>query len=147
MRNSPDFTALRPASERASAAARGASGKTGTAPELILRRALWAAGLRYRKTARGLPGKPDLVFPGAKVAVFCDGDFWHGKDWTKRRAKLARGHNAAYWIGKIERNIERDGQTDRKLRELGWTPLRFWESDIRSNVSPIVRQIALAILR
>lgn len=144
---SPSFTRLRPASTRASAAARGASKKSGTAPELILRGALWNAGIRYRKTSLGLPGRPDLVFPGRKVAVFCDGDFWHGRDWTQRKKKLARGNNGAYWVRKIERNIERDAEVSMSLRRLGWKPLRFWEHEIRSDVGRVVRKIRAALGR
>src|SRR6478672_1465494 len=87
----PSYKGLRPASPRASAAARGSSKKADTRCELMLRRSLWVAGCRYRKNVPELPGRPDIVFPGAKVAVFCDGDFWHGRDWETRRQKLSRG--------------------------------------------------------
>ncbi|MDQ3300587.1 MAG: very short patch repair endonuclease, partial [Myxococcota bacterium] len=90
------FAGLRPSSTRATSAARGASRKRDTLPEIVLRRALFARGLRYRVAPDGLPGKPDVVFGRARVVVFCDGDFWHGRDLAARIAKLERGHNAPY---------------------------------------------------
>lgn len=144
-RTSPSYLGRRPASERASAAARGASRKRDTRPELALRRLLWRAGCRYRKDVATLPGRPDVVFPGARLVVFCDGDFWHGKDWEARRAKLAAGTNAPYWIAKIARNIERDRQHADALERLGYRVLRFWESDIAADPAAIVAEI-LAML-
>lgn len=141
----PSYKGLRPASSRASAAARGSSKKTGTRCELALRRALWVAGCRYRKNVPDLPGRPDIVFPGAQVAVFCDGDFWHGRDWETRREKLSRGANAAYWLAKIRRNMERDQQNTRHLQSLGWTVLRLWESQIREDLSGTVQVVASAV--
>src|SRR5512138_3396959 len=75
-----------------------------TGPELLLRRALWAAGVRYRLHASELPGKPDIVVRRLRIAIFCDGDFWHGRNWLKRRARLSAGWNAEYWVAKIARN-------------------------------------------
>jgi DNA mismatch endonuclease (patch repair protein) len=86
--------------------------------------------LRYRVAPSNLPGKPDVVFPGAKLAVFCDGDFWHGRNLDARLAKLASGHNAPYWVAKIQRNVERDRRHNATLNELGWCVLRLWETDI-----------------
>lgn len=129
----PSYKDLRPASAKASAAARASSKKVDTRCEVTLRRVLWAEGCRYRKNVPGLPGRPDVVFPAAKVAVFCDGDFWHGRDWETRRQKLGRGTNSHYWLAKIQRNIERDLQNTRHLEEMGWTVLRFWESQIQSD--------------
>jgi DNA mismatch endonuclease (patch repair protein) len=140
-RISPSFTMLSPASERASAAARGSSKKTNNKPELLLRRALWKSGLRYRTNFEGLPGKPDIAFKRHRVAVFCDGDFWHGRDWTERKARLSHGNNAVYWLRKIERNMERDIEVERSLSALGWTTLRFWESDIRRDLDSVVEKI------
>lgn len=142
---SPSYKGLAPASPRSAAAGRGASRKTDTQPELALRRALWAMGLRYRKAPKDLPGRPDIVFRSAKLAVFCDGDFWHGKGWPARRAKLARGHNAAYWIAKIERNIARDAEIIERLGAAGWMVLRFWESDIRAAPVAVARTIQRAL--
>ncbi len=127
---SPSYEGLRPASENASKAARGASRKSDTRPERLLRSLLWHRGLRFRKNVKKLPGRPDIVFSAARVAVFCDGDFWHGKEWPSRRRKLWRGTNADYWIAKIERNMERDATNTERLRVDGWHVMRFWESDI-----------------
>jgi len=126
----PSYSMLRPASARASAAARGASKKTDTKCEVALRRVLWASGYRFRKNFRQLPGRPDIVFAKAKLAVFCDGDFWHGRDWEARAQKLSHGTNASYWLAKIRRNMERDQLNTKKLEEAGWTVLRLWETQI-----------------
>jgi DNA mismatch endonuclease (patch repair protein) len=138
----PSYRGCQPASPRASTAARSASKKKDTRCEVSLRSALWAAGKRFRKNAVGLPGQPDIVFPGRKLAVFCDGDFWHGRDWEVRRQKLRQGTNADYWVGKIERNLERDRQNTRLLEGLGWTVLRFWESDIAANPAVVAAAVA-----
>lgn len=98
--------------------------------EVLLRTKLWHRGLRYRKNVSSLPGKPDIVFTRAKVAIFCDGDFWHGRGWAAQKQKLSTGHNSAYWIQKIGRNIERDKEITLKLEKDGWVVLRFWETDI-----------------
>lgn len=141
----PSFKGLKPSSPRASAAAKGSSRKTGTRHELLLRRELWQRGLRYRKNVASLPGKPDLVFLGARVAVFCDGDFWHGKDWEARRAKLAKGSNPGYWIKKIERNMERDRQNAATLEEEGWAVIRLWESEIKRDPQAAANRVAEAL--
>ena len=133
-RTTPDYTRLEPASKAASRAARGSSKKRDTNCELLLRRALWKLGLRYRVYVGDLPGRPDIVFPRARVAVFCDGDFWHGRDLASRQAKLASGHNAAYWTAKITANVERDRRNDELLCSSGWKVLRLWESDLRRDI-------------
>lgn len=137
----PRYDGLKSASTKASAAARGSSQKSNTKPELMLRRALWRAGLHYRKNVTGLPGKPDIVFKGARLVVFCDGDFWHGKDWKARKKKLLRGTNPSYWVAKIERNMQRDRLHTHALRKEGWAVLRFWESDIKADVNVVVAQV------
>lgn len=96
-----------------------------TAPELRLRKALWAAGVRYRLHA-DLPGKPDIVLPRAKVAVFVDGCFWHSCPVHGTSPKT----NTDYWRPKLERNRERDARADTALRELGWLPLRLFDHEI-----------------
>jgi DNA mismatch endonuclease (patch repair protein) len=116
-----------------------------THPEVLLRRALWARGMRYRTDLRALAGRPDIVFVRARVVVFCDGDFWHGKDWPSRKRKLLRGANSAYWTAKIESNIRRDRRTTSTLRTEGWVVLRYWESAIKSDVASIVELIANAV--
>lgn len=101
-----------------------------TKPELILRKYLWNKGLRYRKNYKELPGKPDIAITKYKVAVFCDSEFFHGKDWDKQRSKVEKGSNSDYWVKKITRNIERDKQKDKELHDLGWTVIHFWSKDI-----------------
>lgn len=126
----PSFSGLAPASKRATTAARGASAKTNTRCELVLRRQLWRRGLRYRLHHYGLPGRPDIIFPKHRVVVFCDGDFWHGQDLEARLARLASGHNAPYWVAKIRSNVERDRAVTARLEATGWRVLRLWETDI-----------------
>jgi DNA mismatch endonuclease (patch repair protein) len=142
---SPRYTAFTPASPRASKAARGASAKRDTKCELVLRRAVFARGLRYRVDVKRLPGRPDLVFSRAKVVVFCDGDFWHGRNLAERIAKLEDGHNAPYWVAKITRNVERDGEQRLSLEGEGWLVMRFWESDILKDVERIADEILSAV--
>ena len=147
MARQPRFAGLGPASARSSQAARGASRKVDTKPELILRRALWRRGLRYRTYRTDLPGTPDLVFGKSRVVVFVDGDFWHGRDWPARRVKLERGHNAAYWIRKIESNVDRDRDQDIRLRAAGWKVIRVWESDVYRNLESVIHGVELAVGR
>lgn len=145
MARAPRYEGLTPRSARASAAARGSSRKANTKPELLLRRALWRNGFRYRTNRSDLPANPDIVFPGLRVVVFVDGDFWHGKNWFVRKAKLAQGHNADYWIRKIERNVQRDRERNRELSAAGWLVLRVWESQIHADVGRVVRRLELAL--
>lgn len=144
-RKAPSYKDLKPASAGASRAARGSSRKKDTKPEVTLRKILWARGYRYRKDVASLPGRPDIVFAGAKVAVFCDGDFWHGRDWRKRRRKLRRGHNPDYWIAKIKRNMERDGENNRRLQEVGWRVVRIWETDILKSPEACADRVIAAL--
>ena len=102
-----------------------------TSIEIILRKALWKKGYRYRKNCKDVVGKPDLCFKGKKLAVFCDSEFWHGKYLLE--GKYVPKTNRKFWIEKLKRNIERDKTVNLKLKENGWTVLRFWESDIRKN--------------
>jgi DNA mismatch endonuclease (patch repair protein) len=73
--------------------------------------------------------------------VFVDGDFWHGRDWEARQEKLRRGNNPGYWVAKIQRNIERDRQNTGHLQEMGWTVLRFWESEVHSDPGAVVQRV------
>ena len=139
--SAPSFGALRPASKKASAAARGASRKKNTRCELALRRELWRRGLRYRLHVAGLPGHPDIVFPKRRLVVFCDGDFWHGRDLVRRLAKLAKGHNATYWVAKVERNVRRDRETTQARRDAGWIVVRFWETDVLRSPPEAARRV------
>src|SRR6266852_3760749 len=106
----PSFAGLKPASHSASLAKR-MNRSTDTIHERLLRSTLWRRGLRFRKNLKGLPGKPDIVFAGARVVVFCDGDFWHGRNWRRLSAQLQRRANAAYWCEKIRSNMIRDERT------------------------------------
>jgi len=141
------YKGLHSASDRASAAARGSSRKVGTRCEVLLRRALWSRGLRYRIVVPGLPGRPDIVLTRARVVVFCDGDFWHGRDLEQREERLARGHNPAYWLAKIRGNVERDRRHDEALRTAGWLVLRYWETDILRDTDSIADAIVMAVRR
>lgn len=110
-----------------------------TTIELLLRKALWAKGIRYRKNYKGLIGKPDIVITKYKIAVFCDSDYWHGYDWENRNKRIKS--NRDYWIPKIERNMKRDKEVTAVLREQGWTVLRFWEWQIRKETDKCVNII------
>ena len=118
-----------------------------TEPELMLRKALWSRGLRYRKNYRSLPGKPDVVFTRAKIAVFCDGDYWHGHNWALRGLSSLEEELAAYsdfWREKITKNIERDKKVTAQLEALDWLVIRVWESDIRANIDSVTDRIIKA---
>jgi DNA mismatch endonuclease (patch repair protein) len=134
----PSFRGFTPSSPAASRVMR-ANRSNGGHAEQLLRSAIWRRGLRFRTHAARLPGKPDLVFGAAKVCVFCDGDFWHGRDWPVLRRLLKRRANAAYWIPKIAKNMARDREQARQLKALGWTVLRFWEGDILKDPDAIVQ--------
>ena len=101
--------------------------------EILLRKELWHRGLRYQKNSKKVFGKPDIVFIGKKVAVFCDSEFWHGHDWEKRKHDF-KSHQE-FWIPKIERTIQRDREVTERLQSEGWIVLRFWGKEIKKNVS------------
>lgn len=114
-----------------------------TGPELVLRRALWSAGMRYRLKARvPLPGRPDIVFPGARVAVFVDGCFWHGCPIHGHIPKSRE----EYWEPKIARTLQRDSEANARLTAMGWGVLRFWEHQVRDETAKCVADI-LALVR
>jgi DNA mismatch endonuclease (patch repair protein) len=116
--------------------------RSGTEPELVLRQALWAGGLRYRlKSKVRLPGKPDILFPGSKVAVFVDGCFWHGCPLHGTTPKT----NADFWVAKIKRNQSRDVEVDAKLIGLGWKVVRLWEHDIKCDLKRVVNHISVLV--
>ena len=112
-----------------------------TGIELALRKALWEKGYRYRKNYAALPGKPDIALTKYKVAVFCDSEFFHGKDWEVLRPRLEKGNNSEYWISKISRNRERDDEVNKQLLYQGWTVIRFWGSDIKKHTEDCVRVV------
>lgn len=117
---------------------------TDTRPETVLRKMLWRLGARYRKNATDLPGKPDLVFVGARLVVFCDGDFWHGRNWNSLRRKLQFRANAEYWVKKIRANRERDRRTTTRLRRGGWRVMRVWEGEVLKDPSAVAADIIAA---
>lgn len=110
--------------------------------ELTLRKALWHKGYRYRKNYKELPGKPDIALTKFKIAVFCDSEFFHGKDWDDKLApQLEHSNNSEFWIKKIFRNMERDREVEQQLKALGWTVLRFWGKDILKNTDGCIETI------
>lgn len=116
-----------------------------TSIEVKLRKSLWSKGYRYRKNYDGLPGKPDIVLMKYKIAIFCDSEFFHGKDWEVLKPRLEKSNNSQYWIGKISRNRERDDEINKRLLFEGWTVIRFWGKDIQKNVDECVKVVEEAI--
>ena len=112
-----------------------------TAIELCLRTALWSKGYRYRKNYNKLPGKPDIVLTKYKIAIFCDSEFFHGKDWELLKVQLQKGKNSEFWINKISNNIERDKEINKKLLFMGWKVIRFWGEEILKNTDECIRVI------
>lgn len=112
-----------------------------TAIEIRLRKALWQKGYRYRKNYKELPGCPDIVLTKYKIAIFCDGEFFHGKDWEVLKPHLEQSNNSQFWINKISRNIERDDEVNKKLLFLGWTVIRFWGKDIKKKTEECVKVV------
>lgn len=110
-----------------------------TKPELMLRRELWKRGLRYRKNCKDVPGTPDIVFPWYKIAVFCDGSFWHGYEWEKTKGRIKS--NLKYWHTKIEKNIERDKRVNKQLQIEGWILVRYWEHQILKDLKSCADEI------
>lgn len=116
-----------------------------TSIELLLRKALWHKGYRYRKNYRALPGSPDIVLTKYKIAIFCDSEFFYGKDWEILKLRLEKGKNPDYWIKKIERNKKRDYENDKKLLFLGYTVLHFWGKDITKHTKECLQAIEESI--
>ena len=113
--------------------------------EVLLRKALWQKGYGYRKNYKGLPGKPDVVLTKYKIAIFCDNEFFHGKDWEILKPSLEKGENGDFWIKKISGNRERDDEVNKKLLFMGWTVIHFWGNDIKKNKDECVKVIEEAI--
>lgn len=109
--------------------------------EILLRKALWHKGYRYRKNCKEIPGKPDIALTKYKIAIFCDSEFFHGKDWEVLKPRLEKGNNSEFWINKISRNRERDDEINKKLLALGWTVIRFWGNDIKKHTEDCIRVI------
>jgi len=116
----------------------------GSKIETIIGKGLWSKGLRYRKNDKTVFGKPDFVFKKSKVAVFCDSEFWHGKDWIKR--KQDHKSNIDFWHNKISKNIQRDNEVNKELMLEGWLVLRFWGKEIEKNSLLCIDKIEQAVL-
>ncbi len=112
-----------------------------TSIELALRKELWSKGYRYRKNYKALPGTPDIVLTKYKIAIFCDGELFHGNNWEVLRPRLLKGNNPEFWVKKIERNMERDRENDKKLLFMGWTVIHFWGNDILKNPEQCIKVI------
>ena len=141
----PSFSGLKPASQTASLAKR-MNRSADTVHEKLLRSLLWHRGFRFRKNVAALPGKPDIVFTWARLVVFCDGDFWHGRRWRELSKKLEKRANAVYWCQKIRANMLRDRRTTRLLRRQHWYVIRLWEGDIRGDPERAVHQVERVLL-
>lgn len=111
----------------------------GSKIETLLAKAMWAKGLRYRKNDKSVFGKPDFTFKKYKVAIFCDSEFWHGKDWEIK--KLEHKSNIKFWHQKIERNIQRDKEVNEELLKNGWQVIRFWGKDIETELVSCMMKI------
>lgn len=109
--------------------------------EILLRKALWHKGYRYRKNYKKLPGKPDIALTKYKIAIFCDSEFFHGKDWEVLKPRLEKSNNSEFWISKISKNRERDEEINKRLLFLGWTVIRFWGNDIKKYTDECIRVI------
>ena len=121
-----------------------------TKAEVVLRKALWHDGIRYRKNWNVLPGKPDIVITKDKICVFVDSEFFHGKGYESGyrsgkydslKEQLTHSNNSEYWLQKISSNMERDRKVNAELTEEGWTVLRFWSKDVLKNTDECVRKV------
>ncbi len=110
-----------------------------TKPEIALRKALWALGVRYRLNYKKLPGCPDIVIHKYKLAIFVDGEFWHGYNWEEKRPKIKT--NREYWIPKIEKNMQRDKETNDSLQLLGYKVIRFWDFEVNNNLPSCINLV------
>lgn len=119
---------------------------TGGKAEVMLAKSLWHRGIRYRKNLKTLPGKPDIAITKHKIAIFVDGEFWHGYDWDNLK-HIRPKKNREYWIPKIEGNMKRDREVNTKLLELDWLVFRFWERrQVKKNLEECLLKIETAIL-
>lgn len=112
-----------------------------TRPELLFRKALWKKGIRYRVNSKLLPGKPDISIQKYKLAIFIDGEFWHGYNWNERKETIHS--NRGFWIPKIERNMQRDEEVNQQLADLDYTVFRFWEQDIKTELDTCINDILI----
>ena len=107
--------------------------------EVLLAKRLWHLGFRYRLNDKRLPGSPDIAILKYNIAIFVDGEFWHGQNWEERKSRLKR--NREYWIAKIEENIARDIRDDKDLRAKDWYPIHFWEKEILKDTDECIETI------
>ncbi len=107
--------------------------------EAAIAKVLWHEGFRYWLDYRKLPGSPDIAIQKYRIAVFVDGEFWHGYNWDERKSKLKR--NREYWIEKIEENMARDRRVDQELMALGWTPIHFWSKEVKKDFDGCIQAI------
>lgn len=142
----PSFDGLVPASE-ASSRCKRMNRNSGTRHECLLRSVLWRRGFRFRKNDKALIGRPDVVFRKERVAVFCDGDFWHGRRWKQLSMKLRTGTNASYWLHKIRANMLRDRRNTRELGRANWHVVRLWETDVLNDPVACAETVEAALSR
>lgn len=114
-----------------------------TSIEIKLRKALWHEGIRYRKNYKALPGKPDIAITKYRIAIFCDSSFWHGRDFD---IKKPVDTNREYWDSKIKKNMKRDKDVNRQLKEMGWVVLRFWDTEINKQLEMCVNTVIEGII-
>lgn len=112
--------------------------------EMMLAKALWHKGYRYRLNYKKLPGSPDIAITKYRVAVFVDGEFWHGQNWQERKTRLRS--NREYWIEKIEENITRDARNDDLLAYQGWAIVHLWEKDVLKDLDKCVKYVEDAVV-
>lgn len=118
---------------------------TGTKDEILLAKALWHLGYRYRKNNKTVFGKPDLTFKKNKIAIFVDSEFFHGKDWVTQKHRIKS--NQEYWHKKIERNIQRDIEVNNYLLSQGWKVIRFWSKEVKKNLDSCITEIQNLIIK
>lgn len=114
-----------------------------TKPELLFRKALFGAGVRYRIHCKELPGNPDIANKTKKFVVFVDGEFWHGYNWEEKKHTIKR--NKDFWIAKIERNIQRDCEVNTSLKRMGFKVFRFWESEVNKNLGNCLQKVLIYV--
>lgn len=110
-----------------------------TKPEISFRKSLWSLGVRYRKNVRNLPGSPDIAIKKYKLAIFIDGEFWHGFNWQEKKMKIKK--NRDFWIPKIERNMQRDREINDQYLKMGWTVFRFWQHEIKNELHVCLNKV------
>lgn len=111
--------------------------------EIMIAKSLWHRGYRYRLNYKALPGSPDIALAKYRIAIFIDGEFWHGKDFEQRKTKLK--NNKDYWIEKIQENIDRDLKNDKLLRQMDWYPIHFWSNDVIKYCNQCVEEVICLI--